>query len=178
MSTGRDKPTDAEGGLWSTVHDLGRWIGFQLDGDETILTARTLREMQRPQVLTDDSWTAGQGSAGRRNDGASASTSVTRAAPSGSASAWPSVSPTGSAWWCSRTVRRRRVRSRSSLIDELVDASRAHPRVASPDRSMPLPEGYRDLVGLVLLDRRWRRLPRGVARRRAHTPVDRRRDGP
>jgi CubicO group peptidase (beta-lactamase class C family) len=57
----------AEGGLWSTVGDLGRWLSFQLSayGDEpppttalpsAVLSAASLREMHRPRYLSDESW--------------------------------------------------------------------------------------------------------------------------
>jgi len=59
-SVGRRKPTDAEGGLWSTVEDLGRWLAFQVAGDERVLRADTLAEVQRPALLLDDAWTAAQ----------------------------------------------------------------------------------------------------------------------
>jgi CubicO group peptidase (beta-lactamase class C family) len=64
-SAGRDKPTDAEGAMWSTVGDLARWIGLQLTGEspggEPPLREESLREMQRPLVLTDETWTSAQG---------------------------------------------------------------------------------------------------------------------
>ena len=41
----------AEGGLWSCVDDLARWLSYQLTDDAT------LREMQRPRYLADDEWT-------------------------------------------------------------------------------------------------------------------------
>ena len=147
VSAGRDKPTDAEGGLWSTVHDLARWIGFQLDGDDEILATTTLREMQRPQVLTDASWTAGQGlgwTQERRGErvyvGHQGSTVgfCVRVAFSPADRIGVAVLTNGEAPASALAV---------TLIDELVDASRAHPRVTPPERSTPLPEPYRDLVG-------------------------------
>lgn len=41
----------AEGGLWSCVEDLGRWISYQFRDDPT------LREMHRPRYLIDEEWT-------------------------------------------------------------------------------------------------------------------------
>jgi CubicO group peptidase (beta-lactamase class C family) len=41
----------AEGGLWSCVEDLGRWISYQFRDDPT------LREMHRPRYLADEAWT-------------------------------------------------------------------------------------------------------------------------
>jgi D-alanyl-D-alanine carboxypeptidase len=59
----------ADGGLWSTVEDLARWLAIQSrtgdddrrgDGDR-VLDGRTLREMQHPGVLANDDWTYAQG---------------------------------------------------------------------------------------------------------------------
>ena len=59
----------ADGGLWSTVEDLARWIVVQSrvgtddkrgDGDR-ILDGSTLREMQRPTILANADWTYAQG---------------------------------------------------------------------------------------------------------------------
>ena len=61
ISDGRSKPTDAEGGLWSTAGDLARWIAFQLDGDPTVLPGEVLRELHWPAVITNESWTGAQG---------------------------------------------------------------------------------------------------------------------
>jgi D-alanyl-D-alanine carboxypeptidase len=59
----------ADGGLWSTVEDLTRWLTVQSRiGDEDkrgdgerVLDGRTLREMQRGVILADDSWSFAQG---------------------------------------------------------------------------------------------------------------------
>jgi hypothetical protein len=57
----------AEGGLWSCVEDLARWIGAQVreDGDERggtrILSGSTLKEMHRPRYLGDEKWTEAWG---------------------------------------------------------------------------------------------------------------------
>lgn len=45
----------AEGGLWSCVDDLARWISYQFTDDAT------LREMHRPRYLADDEWTQASG---------------------------------------------------------------------------------------------------------------------
>jgi CubicO group peptidase (beta-lactamase class C family) len=53
----------AEGGLWSTVEDLARWLSCQLrpygdqPGDSPVLAADTLREMHKPRYLSDETWT-------------------------------------------------------------------------------------------------------------------------
>src|ERR687891_991051 len=50
----------AEGGLWSCVEDLARWISFQFRVDagpragKQILAGSTLREMHRPRYLVDE----------------------------------------------------------------------------------------------------------------------------
>ena len=56
-----------EGGLWSCVEDLARWLSFQLageteprDGDQ-VLAASTLAEMHRPRYLGDEAWTIAWG---------------------------------------------------------------------------------------------------------------------
>jgi D-alanyl-D-alanine carboxypeptidase len=67
----------AEGGLWSCVEDLARWLSFQFrvdagarDGAQ-VLAGSTLREMQRPRYLVDEAWTFASAIAWhaiRRND--------------------------------------------------------------------------------------------------------------
>jgi CubicO group peptidase (beta-lactamase class C family) len=53
----------AEGGLWSCVDDLARWLSFQFRVDTSqragaqILAGSTLREMHRPRYLEDEAWT-------------------------------------------------------------------------------------------------------------------------
>jgi D-alanyl-D-alanine carboxypeptidase len=60
-------PVWAEGGLWSCVPDLARWISFQLRaytgpaGDSPVLAAASLREMHKPRYLADDDWTSAWG---------------------------------------------------------------------------------------------------------------------
>ncbi|HSG85081.1 MAG TPA: serine hydrolase domain-containing protein, partial [Candidatus Limnocylindrales bacterium] len=58
----------ADGGLWSTLEDLGRWIGQQLRADPDldrgpgqVLAGRTLAEMHRPTFVGDAAWTEAQG---------------------------------------------------------------------------------------------------------------------
>jgi CubicO group peptidase (beta-lactamase class C family) len=53
----------AEGGLWSCVEDLTRWLSFQFQVDAgprdsaQVLAGATLREMHRPRYLVDEAWT-------------------------------------------------------------------------------------------------------------------------
>jgi CubicO group peptidase (beta-lactamase class C family) len=60
-------PVWAEGGLWSCVRDLARWISFHLRAhaspaaDSPVLAAATLREMHKPRYLADDDWTTASG---------------------------------------------------------------------------------------------------------------------
>lgn len=62
----------AEGGLWSTVSDLARWLSFQLaahpgvtaDGgpaESPVLAAATRREMHKPRYLSDEEWSSAWG---------------------------------------------------------------------------------------------------------------------
>ena len=57
----------AEGGLWSSVADLARWLAFQLSaypagaeadgaGAEKVLPAAQLRAMHTPRYLADPDW--------------------------------------------------------------------------------------------------------------------------
>ena len=60
-------PVWAEGGLWSCVQDLARWISFQLRAytgpaaGSPVLAAASLREMHKPRYLADDDWTSAWG---------------------------------------------------------------------------------------------------------------------
>jgi Beta-lactamase len=53
----------AEGGLWSTVQDLARWVSFQFREDggprtgSQILAGSSLKEMHTARYLTDEAWT-------------------------------------------------------------------------------------------------------------------------
>jgi CubicO group peptidase (beta-lactamase class C family) len=53
----------AEGGLWSGVEDLARWIAFQLREDggprdgAQVLAGSTLKEMHAPRYLGNEEWT-------------------------------------------------------------------------------------------------------------------------
>jgi D-alanyl-D-alanine carboxypeptidase len=67
-------PVWAEGGLWSTVEDLARWLSFQLAahpdaaGDTSeagagadVLASATRREMHKPRYLSDEDWSSAWG---------------------------------------------------------------------------------------------------------------------
>jgi CubicO group peptidase (beta-lactamase class C family) len=71
-------PVWAEGGLWSCVADLARWVSFQLcayrepPDDSPVLAAASRREMHQPRYLADDAWARAWGIAwcgSRRDDG-------------------------------------------------------------------------------------------------------------
>jgi CubicO group peptidase (beta-lactamase class C family) len=53
---------EAEGGLQSSVEDVGRWLSAQFpmdkaaEGHRTVLSDATLREMQRPRYLEGEKW--------------------------------------------------------------------------------------------------------------------------
>lgn len=57
----------AEGGLWSSVEDLARWISFQFRQDggprdrAQVLAGSTLREMHTARYLGDEDWTEAWG---------------------------------------------------------------------------------------------------------------------
>ncbi|HUC27422.1 MAG TPA: serine hydrolase domain-containing protein [Streptosporangiaceae bacterium] len=66
-------PIWAEGGLWSTVEDLARWLSFQVAahaedagaGDASpgsdVLASATRREMHKPRYLSDEDWSTAWG---------------------------------------------------------------------------------------------------------------------
>ena len=47
----------AEGGLWSCVEDLARWLSCQLADDPGVIARKTLDEMHKPRYLVDEAWT-------------------------------------------------------------------------------------------------------------------------
>jgi CubicO group peptidase (beta-lactamase class C family) len=59
---GLDVFAPAEGGLWSSVEDVARWLSAQFptedadEGHRTVLADATLAEMQRPRYLEGDAW--------------------------------------------------------------------------------------------------------------------------
>jgi CubicO group peptidase (beta-lactamase class C family) len=57
-------------GMVSTIEDMGRYLAFHVSGGDTVVGAKSLREMHRPQFLLDDWQTAwGLGVRVRRVDG-------------------------------------------------------------------------------------------------------------
>jgi CubicO group peptidase (beta-lactamase class C family) len=47
----------AEGGLWSCVEDLARWLSCQLANEPHVIAKETLTEMHKARYLTDEEWT-------------------------------------------------------------------------------------------------------------------------
>ncbi len=60
-------PIGAEGGLWSTVDDMARWLSFQFRREggaragAQVLAGTTLKEMHTPRYLGDEAWTEAWG---------------------------------------------------------------------------------------------------------------------
>jgi D-alanyl-D-alanine carboxypeptidase len=65
-------PVWAEGGLWSTVADLAKWLSFQLaahfgatadiaQAESPVLAVATRREMHKPRYLSDEEWSSAWG---------------------------------------------------------------------------------------------------------------------
>ena len=52
----RPSSTISDGGLWTTLADLGRWASFQLLGDDAVLAPASLAVMHRPHRITDPAW--------------------------------------------------------------------------------------------------------------------------
>lgn len=52
----RPKGTISDGGLWTTLGDLGRWASFQLEGDDAVLLPASLALMHRPRRVADPTW--------------------------------------------------------------------------------------------------------------------------
>lgn len=52
----RPKGTISDGGLWTTLADLGRWASFQLRGDDAVLATASLALMHRPHRTIDTGW--------------------------------------------------------------------------------------------------------------------------
>lgn len=51
----------AEGGLWSCVADLARWISFQFSQKSPVLAGSTLKEMHTARYLGNEEWTEAWG---------------------------------------------------------------------------------------------------------------------
>lgn len=130
----------AEGGLWSCVEDLARWISYQLRDD------KTLREMQRPRYLADEAWTEAFGLAWyalRRSD-------VVWITHSGALHGFRSNICFDPKLRVGAIVLFNGVGDAATLSTELAYIGReavaaSPPRIASP---APTPDAYRDLLGI------------------------------
>jgi CubicO group peptidase (beta-lactamase class C family) len=146
----------AEGGLWSSVADLARWLSFQIEGhpagsgsepaDSTVLSAATRREMHKPRYLSDEEWTRAWGVAWyavRKDD-------VTWVQHSGGLPGWASNACFDRATQVGAIVLVNGAADASTLAmalgahaRELAEA--APPRLAAP---VPTPAELRPLLGL------------------------------
>jgi CubicO group peptidase (beta-lactamase class C family) len=61
-------PCGAEGGLWSSVEDLAKWLCFQFrveehvsESDGRVLAGTSLKEMHKARYLSDEEWTQAWG---------------------------------------------------------------------------------------------------------------------
>ncbi len=152
LATAPDAPQVwAEGGLWSDVQDMARWLSFQLSAhadepvESPVLAGAWLREMHKPRYLSDEAWTSAWGItwyAARQDDvtwiqhggglpGFSACICFDRAARVGAIALVNGSAPA------------------SSLAMELGCAARRLARASPPAITLPapVPEEFRQLLG-------------------------------
>ena len=130
----------SEGGLWSCLDDLARWIAYQLTDEPT------LREMHRPRYLSNEEWTEAFGIswyARRRNE-------VVWVQHSGALHGFRSNVCFDPKHKVGAIVLLNGIADAAELSMSLAAIARESvaavaPRVDAPE---PLPAGYRDLVGL------------------------------
>ncbi len=150
-------PMRAEGGLWSTVADLGRWLAFQLSAyqpgaaESPVLSPATLREMHKARYLGDDSWASAWGISWKavRLDDVTWITHAGGLPGFTSTVCFDPVSQTGAVVLVNGTT------NSTSLAFELAasaasgaapgTASRTAAAITAPD---PLPAGFRPLLGI------------------------------
>jgi CubicO group peptidase (beta-lactamase class C family) len=148
VSGGRSKPTDAEGGLWSTTADLARWLSFQIVGSPSILEWETLAELHRPAVVLGSAWTSGQG-LGWHHDRRGERVYVGHAGGTPGFSARVAFSPAdrvGVAVLANGPAAVTDLAFR--LADPLVDVVRAHPVSRARAVAAPVPPEVRDYLGV------------------------------
>ena len=143
----------ADGGLWSTLEDLGRWLGQQLRtdaalerGEGQVLRGRTLTEMHRPSFVVDAAWKEAQGLCwyGTRS-GETIVPRALRAPCGGSARTSRSCRRPASGRSCCSTGSGPRTRSRWSSSRRSCRRS-GKPRTEPRSRAyVPMPEAYREL---------------------------------
>lgn len=145
-------PLWAEGGMWSSVEDLARWISFQLgaygDGpsSSTVLPAERLREMHRPRYIDDDEWTQARGiswNAIRRND-------VVWVQHSGGLHGFKSNVCFDPTHQVGAVVLLNGTADASALAMDLAEIARRSVRGRAPaiEPPQPTPEAFRPLLGL------------------------------
>jgi CubicO group peptidase (beta-lactamase class C family) len=151
-------PVWAEGGLWSCVADLARWVSFQLSAYHSpaaaapvlaapVLAAASLREMHKPRYLADDQWTQAWGISwcGTRRE------EVTWVGHSGwipgftSTICFDPAAQVGAVVLANGTAGVATLgMDLAALARELTPARMSPPRMPSP----PMPEHYRPLLGI------------------------------
>jgi CubicO group peptidase (beta-lactamase class C family) len=146
-------PVWAEGGLWSCVADLARWVSFQLSAYRPapwaapVLAAGSLREMHKPRYLADDQWTQAWGISwcGTRREG------VTWIGHSGGIPGFTSTICFDPAAQVGAVVLANGTSAHADLGLELAALAReltpASPP-APPAPPAPVPESYRPLLGI------------------------------
>jgi D-alanyl-D-alanine carboxypeptidase len=144
----------AEGGLWSTVEDLGRWLSFQLDAyagrpRESVLSAASRREMHKPRYLSDESWTRAWGIswyAVRKDD-------VTWVQHSGNVHGFSSGACFDRESGVGAAVLVNGVADGPGLAMELAATARRLAHASLPDAAIPAPTPaeYRPLLGMYAL---------------------------
>jgi D-alanyl-D-alanine carboxypeptidase len=145
-------PVWAEGGLWSCLEDLARWISFQLGayqnpaGDSAVLSAASLREMHRLRYLADDDWTIAWGISwcGSRSD------DVTWIRHSGGLPGFTTTVCFDPREQVGAIVLLNSTTLSAELALDLASASRRMVRAAPPgiEVPVPVPGPYRPLLGI------------------------------
>jgi CubicO group peptidase (beta-lactamase class C family) len=143
-------PVWAEGGLWSSVQDLARWISFQLRAytgpaaASPVLAAASLREMHKPRYLADDDWTSAWGiswCADRRDD-------VSWIQHSGGLPGFTTSVCFDPRQQVGAIVLHNGPSFTAEIARELAVTARRLAGSAPPAAPMPAPAGYRPLLGL------------------------------
>jgi D-alanyl-D-alanine carboxypeptidase len=152
-SAERSKATSADGGLFSTVVDLARWVSLQFRTDAEradraqVLSGRSLAEMHRPRRVLDDSWTRAQALAWQvRRRGREVVVGHSGGTFGFSSSvAFSANEPVGIVVLSNGTA------PASALAFDLLEHALAAVRTTGPVTPvlpLPVPEGYRALLGL------------------------------
>lgn len=152
-SAERSKATTADGGLYSSVVDLARWVSLQFRADQEraggaqILSGRSLAEMHRPRRLLDESWTRAQALAWQVRRRGSEVVVGHSGGTFGFSScvAFSSREPVGVVVLSNGTA------PASALAFDLLERALEAVRTTGPGTAVlpsPVPEGYRALLGL------------------------------